>query len=186
MRKNVLSIGLLVGTMLLAGCGGKGGASGGSGSAIYDAAARGDDAAIREAVAAGTDVDAPGRADRTGLFIAVYNKNVRTAQTLLDLGADPVAADKNGKTPLMYAASRGYNDLLKSMLAKRPNVNAQDKGGYTAAHHAGTMGNTEGLNLLKAAGADMTLRDKVGRTADELAYAKAQQSAVGATAAPAK
>jgi len=189
MRKEILSVGLLVGAMFVAGCGGgssSGGGSGGSlsgGSSIYNAAAAGDDAAIRTAVESGTNVDAPGKAGRTGLLIAVHNSNLRTAKTLLDLGANPAAADKNGKTPLMWAASRGYNDLLKDMLAKKPELNAQDNAGYTAAHHAANMNNVAGYNLLKSAGANVTLTDKRGRTASDIAEAKRQQ--MMSTTAPA-
>jgi ankyrin repeat protein len=192
MRKENLSVGLLACALLVGGAGfgcgsggGEGGASSGGGgtSAVYDAANVGDDAAIRTAVQSGVDVDAPGRAERTGLFIAVYNKNVRTAQTLLDLGADPAKQDKNGKSALMYAASRGYNDLLRNMIAKKPNLNLQDRTGYTAAHHAATMGNKAGFDMLKAAGADLTLTDKRGLTAADLMAAKEQS--MGATTQPA-
>ncbi len=182
MRKETFSACLLGCALMLAtgvGCGGDGTTAVGGAGEIYRAAHAGDDAGIRAAVAAGTPVDQTGRAGRTGLFIAVYNKNVRTAETLLELGANPGVPDKNGKTALMYAASRRYNDLLKQMIDKRPNLDQQDNGGYTAAHHAANMGNKVGYDMLKAAGADVTLMDAKGRTAADLIAIKQTPTDLG-------
>lgn len=136
---------------------------------IFDAVRHNSAAEVKSAIASGEPVDKRGRKGRTPLFIAVYQGQIAAADALLDAGADPGAVEGNGKTPLMYAAGRGYFDLLKKMIAKKPNLNWQDKRGMTAAHAAAESGIVESVRLLRDAGADIkTIRDKKGRTVNDL------------------
>jgi len=58
---------------------------------------------------------------------------------LLDRGADPTLADKDGLTPLMHQVIKEYVDLVKCLLYDprvRAAVDAQDREGYTALYCA--------------------------------------------------
>lgn len=55
---------------------------------------------------------------------------------LLEHGADPNIADKDGLTPLMYAAGKGRLDLVKTLLAHGADVNAKGAYGITASQLA--------------------------------------------------
>lgn len=185
MRTLMLALSLFVASSFIAGgCGSSGDDSGnGSGRSarasgkakvkqtgkLYEAARQNDVDEIEKLLAEGYDVDSPGRDGRTALWIASYEGYAKTATMLVEKGADPAATDdKQNRTPLMYAADRRMNDLLKKMLASKPNVNTQDRNGMTAAHMAANKRDVEAVRLLQAAGADLKLEDERGRTADDI------------------
>ena len=77
------------------------------------------------------------------LFFAVYNEKAEALKTALRKGAYYFARDRHGWTPLHWAASRGYVDIIEVLVAvvkdKGRNVvkyvNAQDTlTGWTALH----------------------------------------------------
>lgn len=82
-----------------------------------------------------------------------------SVRMLLDAGADAKAADKNGKTALMFSPSA---HITKMLLDAGADVNAKDKGGKTALMLSPTA---EITKLLLDAGADINAKDKVGKTA---------------------
>ena len=191
MRKTMVA--LVVASMFVAGgCGSSGSSDSGDGdgrsarregratdkakvrqtSQLYEAARRNNVEKIEELLAEGYDVDSPGREGRTALWIASYEGYVKTAEKLLDAGADPSVQDTDQqRTALMYAADKRYNNLLKKMLEKKPNVNAQDRRGMTAAHMAANKRDVEAVRMLKAAGADLSITDERGRSVDDLLLA---------------
>ena len=62
-----------------------------------------------------------GRNSWTPLLHAVHKAQPRAIAALLDAGANPNGADPHGHTPLMMAAGYGYTDIVKILLAHKPN-----------------------------------------------------------------
>ena len=85
------------------------------------AAAHGRPGAVEILAAAGWDVNVMGRTDvpsdmpwQTALHAAAQAGDPRTAQALLDLGADPAARDHRfGGTPLGWARYFGQEQLIE-------------------------------------------------------------------------
>jgi len=71
-----------------------------SGFSIHDAAALGNIEVVKQHLAAGTDVDARDKLDRTPLHRAAHNGHKEIVQLLIAAGADVNAKDETGKTPL--------------------------------------------------------------------------------------
>ena len=87
----------------------------------------------------------------------------RVVVYLIDSGADVNCGDADGKTPLMYAASRFVNgvDLVQMLKKAGANAYAMDSEGFTALHHACKSKRTEVVKyLLKIAPDLLLLRGK--------------------------
>jgi len=54
--------------------------------------------------------------------------NVEAVRLLLDLGLDPNAANKDGRTPLMGAAMKGRNEVVQMLVDKGARLDARDNG----------------------------------------------------------
>jgi ankyrin repeat protein len=55
-------------------------------------------------------------------------ENVDAVRMLLDLGLDPNAANKDGRTPLMGAAMKGRNDAVQLLVDRGARLDTRDKG----------------------------------------------------------
>lgn len=72
------------------------------------------------------------------LFTAVKKRNREVAARLLEEHPDLVfARDKDGMTPLQWAAKRGDVESVKLLLSHKADVNAKDNRGVTPLHEAG-------------------------------------------------
>ena len=97
---------------------------------IHDAATEGNIEAVRQHLAAGTDVNAK-LGGRTSLHLAAYEGQKEIAELLIANGADVNAKDKRGTTPLHEVAGRGHNkDVAELLIAKGADVNAKDDNGW--------------------------------------------------------
>ncbi|KAK4111839.1 ankyrin, partial [Canariomyces notabilis] len=100
---------------------------------------------------------------------------------LVQKGAEVNSEDQHGRTPLSYAAERGYSHIVDSLLQRGAQVDLRDNDGRSAlswaaqrrdiTREAGTVRpSTEAVvNLLLQWGAQVDSRDKNGRT--PLSYA---------------
>ena len=70
---------------------------------IHDAAFEGNIEAVKQHIAAGTDVNAKGERDRTPLHEAAWNGHKEVAALLIANGADVNAKDVDGETPVDFA-----------------------------------------------------------------------------------
>ena len=71
-------------------------------------------------------------------------------QFLLDKGARVDAQDKDGKTALILAATKGYRDMVELLLKRGANPTLSDTGGRTALYWALANGHKEIAEILRS------------------------------------
>ena len=121
---------------------------------IYEAARRGDIAAVKQRLAAGTKADTKRKDGNTPLHTAAQFGHKEVAELLIAKGAD-VNAAVDGITPLHFAVARGHKEVAELLIAKGADVNAKNDGGETPLDGA----DGEIADLLRKHG---------GKTAEEL------------------
>ena len=117
---------------------------------IISAAMRGDIEAVKQHLAAGTDVNAKDVLKWTPLYRAT---NKETAELLIAEGADVNTKGDLGETPL-HSAARRHKELTELLIANGADVNAKDKFGQTPLDKAvlGKRKESEIANLLRKHG----------------------------------
>ena len=98
----------------------------------------------------------------TAFLAAAQNSDLRLVRTLVELGADPLLRDDNGRTALMLAGARmgTADEVLRTMelaLDLGVDINAVDDNGETAMHAAAYRDRAEPIELLAAKGADIEI-----------------------------
>ena len=66
-------------------------------------------------------------------------ENLEAVRLLLDLGLDPNAANKDGRTPLMAAAHKGRNDVIQLLVERGAKIDARDKGSRDTGNAASAI-----------------------------------------------
>ena len=127
---------------------------------IHEAAYTGNIEAVKQHLAAGTDVNAKASRGWTPLH-SVATKEI--AELLIAKGADVNAKDKIGGTPLHLAAHSGQKEIVELLIANGANMNAKIEVGkwkdQTSLSLAIQNNQTETADLLRKHG---------GKTAEEL------------------
>ncbi len=130
------------------------------------------------------------RAGATPFIRAAKTGDVAAMQLLLDHGADPRAATKDGVTALMAAAGLGWrygqsqvpeSDSVKAVqfcLEHGADVNAVNVTGETALHGATSHGANDIIRLLAERGAKLDVKDKRNRTPLDVAEGGRERGAV--------
>ena len=80
---------------------------------IIDAAKQGNIEAVKQHIAAGTDVNVKDKVGGTPLHHAAWQGHKEVIELLIAKGADVNATDRNGKTPLDRADNKETADLLR-------------------------------------------------------------------------
>jgi ankyrin repeat protein len=147
---------------------------------LAKAAAAGDLDAVRKVLAGRAGIDTRGTRGFTPLIEAIIFDHTAVALYLVERGADPNAAARDGSTPLTWAAIRSARvrhrnvKLTESLLAAGAAVDGRDRDGFTPLIWAANRGSVRLVELLLARGADVnaktTEEDNSGRTA--LMYAQ--------------
>ena len=131
-------------------------------SAVHDAAASGDLAALRAALAnAGPDAHAPNADGWTPLHLAAYYGHAAAVVVLLGAGANPRARSANAMANMpLHAAIAGEAVPLVVVALIDGGANPHDAaaGGTTALHLAAARGNRALVDLLLQQGADPRAR----------------------------
>ena len=100
----------------------------------------------------------------TGMKISVITGDCQKVKDFLAAGANPNAADRNGRTPLHEAAVYGREAIVPVLLAAGANPNVADRYGGTPLHSAAYYGREATVQLLLTAGAEPNVVNQYGST----------------------
>lgn len=119
--------------------------------------------AMKALIQAGCDLNKTNNDGYTALHFACHKAGGH--QILLDAGADPNICDKNNISPLIIAASEGFDSVVKALLDAKCDVNiANDSIKKTALHILAFKGHSEMVDTLIYGGADINLCDSLHHT----------------------
>ncbi|KAL2254509.1 probable protein S-acyltransferase 23 [Sesamum indicum] len=92
--------------------------------------------------------------------------------------ADFDVPDNDGRSPLHWAAYKGFADTIRLLLFRDASQGRQDKEGCTPLHWAALRGNVEACSVLAHAGSkeELMVKDKAGKTPVELASDKGHRN----------
>ena len=96
---------------------------------LIEAIKEGDIEAVKQAIAAGTDVNAPDIGELTPLHSAAAEGHKDVVELLIANGADVNAKNSGGdgvSTPLHNAAMEGHKEIVELLIANGADVNAID------------------------------------------------------------
>src|SRR5438093_863961 len=136
-----------------------------AGSAIADAAMKGNREAVRSLLQRNTDVNAPQVDGTTALHWAARLDDLDTADILIRAGAKVSAANREGATPLLLAALNGSAAMIDKLIKAGANPNAPlTPHGDTALMMAARTGKPDAVNVLLEIGAQVTTKETWGGT----------------------
>ncbi|XP_064395634.1 ankyrin repeat domain-containing protein 29-like isoform X3 [Halichondria panicea] len=105
---------------------------------------------------------------RMAFLDACETDNVGVVLELLECGADPNQADKDGATALYWASRNGHDEIVRVLLAAKATVNTQTKSGQTPLWTTSFSGHQKCMELLIDAGADVDVPKDVSTGATAL------------------
>ena len=129
------------------------------------------------------DVDAPNAAGETALMLAAIKGRTEWCRRLIERGAK---VDRDGWTPLHYAASGPDADTVKLLLDRGAAIDARSPNGTTPLMMAARYGGQTSAELLLARGADRGRRNDLGLTAADFARGAGRDRLADQLAPPAK
>ena len=142
---------------------------------VFEAAAAGDLARVRDLIERErAQANAVSPDGYSPLGLAAFFRRSDVAAYLLDRGADPRAASRQGGfTPLHSAvatdAAPTDPQLVRKLLDAGADPNAKSASGGTPLHTAAFTGDGAILDLLLARGADASIKNAQGKTAADIA-----------------
>lgn len=122
----------------------------------------GKDQAVKALLAAKAKVNARNRLGETALMLAAVEGRTEIAKALVFNGAQ---IEFKGWNPMLYAASRGHDDMIEYLANLGANVNAPAPNGATPLMIAVRGGYKSTTKLLLAKGANPNLKNDRGETA---------------------
>jgi len=132
---------------------------------FFDAAQRGDIAAVRQCVDKGVDAKAKDEVGRSALALAVRDgRSLEVAEYLAGLGVPSDDPDAVGRSPLHEAAGNGDTAIARWLVANGAKLDRRDVQGRTPIENAALGGSREIVAMLIDAGADVNVRDNFGDT----------------------
>ncbi|XP_034217564.1 potassium channel SKOR-like [Prunus dulcis] len=90
---------------------------------------------------------------------AAYDGDYYRVKRLIGAGADPNKTDYDGRSPLLVAASKGYEDIIGFLIDQGADAEISDKFGNTPLLEAIKNGHDRVASLLVKAGASLTIDD---------------------------
>jgi ankyrin repeat protein len=134
-------------------------------SALLNAAARGDAAAVERLLREGASVDVRDGQGRTPLLLATHGNHVADARLLVAAGADVNAKDTIEDSPFLYAGAEGRTEILKLTLAAGADLKSTNRYGGTALIPACHHGHVEAVKVLLGTAIDIDHVNNLGWTA---------------------
>ena len=116
--------------------------------------------------AKGIQIDIRNHAGETPLMLAALKAEVDAANALVAHGA---AVQKDGWSPLHYAATGGSAAIVRLLLSKGAPIEARSPNGSTPLMMAARYGNEEAVDALLAAGASRQAKNDLGMDASAFA-----------------
>lgn len=144
-------------------------------TALHWAAVRGSVAVADMLLQNGTRVEATDVNGYRAVHVAAqYGQTSFLNHIITQYGADFDAPDNDGRSPLHWAAYKGFADTIRLLLFRNADQGRQDKEGCTPLHWAAVRGNVEACTVLVHAGTkrELLVKDKVGFTPAQLASDK--------------
>jgi ankyrin repeat protein len=139
--------------------------AGAAGSALADAAMKGNREAVRALLQRNADVNAPQADGTTALHWAARLDDLDTADMLIRAGANASAANREGATPLLLAALNGSASMIDKLVKAGANPNAPlTQHGDTALMMAARTGKPDAVNVLLEHGAQVAGKETWGGT----------------------
>ncbi|XP_010527025.1 PREDICTED: probable protein S-acyltransferase 23 isoform X2 [Tarenaya hassleriana] len=145
-------------------------------TALHWAAVRGSIAVADLLLQNGARIEAADVNGYRGLHVAAqYGQTAFLNHIIANYGADYNALDNEGRSPLHWAAYKGFTDTIRLLLFRDACQNRQDNKGCTPLHWAVMRENIEASTLLVHAGTkeELFLKDSAGFTPLQLASDKA-------------
>ncbi|KAK6136447.1 hypothetical protein DH2020_029803 [Rehmannia glutinosa] len=146
-------------------------------TALHWAAVRGSIAAADVLLQNGARVEAADVNGYRAVHVAAqYGQTAFLNHIVAKYHADFDVPDNDGRSPLHWAAYKGFADTIRLLLFRDACQGKQDKEGCTPLHWAALRGNVEACSVLAYAGSkeELTLKDKAGKTPVELASDKVE------------
>ena len=101
-----------------------------------------------------TQINAANSVGETALMLAAINNYMDVAKVLVERGAD---VNREGWTPLHYAATRGHREMMRYLLENEAYIDAEAPNGNTPLMMAARYAQPLAVKLLLEEGADPTL-----------------------------
>ncbi|OVA06812.1 zinc finger protein [Macleaya cordata] len=144
-------------------------------TALHWAAVRGSIAAADVLLQNGARVEAADVNGYRAVHVAAqYGQTGFLNHIVAKYGADFDSPDNEGRSPLHWAAYKGFADTIRLLLFRDAYQGRQDKEGCTPLHWAALRGNVEACTILVHAGTkeELMVKDKAGFTPAQLASDK--------------
>jgi ankyrin repeat protein len=144
-------------------------------TALHWAAVRGSLPVIETLLRSDADIEIKDNRGYTACHVAAqYGQTAALYHLALKWGIDVDAPDNDGRTPIHWAAYKGFADTIRLLLVLDARYSTPDKEGCTPLHWAAIKGNGEACTVLLQGGSVTVLnqRDVTGMTPAQLAVEK--------------
>eukprot|EP00210_Caulerpa_lentillifera_P009450 g9011.t1 len=146
---------------------------------LHWAAVRGSLPAAETLLRAGARTESRDKRGYTVCHVAAqYGQTAVLYHLALKWNVDLCEKDSDDRTPLHWAAYKGYTDTVRLLLVLNANISATDKEGCTPLHWAAIRGNSEAATVLIQGGSTciLSVREENGCTPAQLAFDKGHRA----------
>lgn len=144
-------------------------------TALHWSAVRGSIPALETLLRSGADLTASDSRGYTVCHVAAqYGQTAILYHLAMKWGADIDVVDADGRTPLHWAAYKGFADTIRLLLVMGSRPLLTDREGCSPLHWAAIRGNSEACTVLLQGGSEESLQvpDATGATPSQLAMDK--------------